>query len=309
MKKRQVKGALLIICGLCASSLANAMIPIFRGGIANNLIVALLFCAGGIGLALWNWRKQIYRLCGRAIRLVSKVLRHISPALILGALYCGFYGLMTISLLAATPMGVASALYYGIGVIIASARVWRSGLARSLLEIAVALCGLALVSEVGYGRIDTLGLVLATVAGVSRALSIYYLGYLQGKGKAEGDMTELVAGVFAAGAVFLVVSFFNGDLQGTPVIDWWMIGQLVIVGSLGLTIPSLTKEWSRADLAADQIIYLSTGGPIISALIGWLFAQPMTVLQWIGIIVLSIAIVMGGTRKETTPKPTFNDFG
>ena len=191
------------------------------------------------------------------------------------------------------PLGVAVTVEF-LGPIVLS--VITSRTPRHLAAAVIAALGIGLLSE-GFGSSNTVGLLLAALAGVAWAAYIVL-------GRRVATRWEGVSGLNAAMLVgsCAIVPFAVVD-AGSALASPTALGACAAIGLLGSTIPYALDQMALRRVSARAFSVLMSLHPAVGALVGFLVLDQGLTPQTVVAIALVVVASIVAARSERLPVP------
>jgi len=220
-------------------------------------------------------------------------------ALLVGGLAVAAYQLLWFAGLRRTGVALGTIVGIGSGPVFAGllhlAR-HRGGLSRAWAvgtALAVAGAGLLAARGAGGGAADAVGLLCTLGAGLSYAI------YTQAAKQAiEGglDAIGVMAGVFAAGAVFLA------PLLAVEPLGWLATGRglalALHLGAVTIGLAYWLYGWGLRHLPAPTVVTLTLAEPLTAALLGVaVLSEALGPLGWLGAAGVAAGLLVAGRGR------------
>ncbi len=298
MSQRRAVG--LVLTGAMCYGVLAAFIKIgYSRGLASSTMSGAQFIVGTIllwGFAIWR-RRHIQKPSPTA---VFKLLA-------LGTLM-GMTGSLYTACMQIVPVSVAVVLLFQfvwIGVLYE----WLFQRARpdrvTLLSVAISMTGAVCAAGVLDGQLAQLS-PLGIVLGIGSAFS--HAGTLYASGKIATEVSPWLRGpLMATGALLLVllVMLLFPPVFITTGVSWsgfWPLA--LIIGLLGMLVPTLCFMFGAPRISTGLATLLGSVQLPVSVLLAWLaFAEPISVLQWMGVsFILAGIAVAQWKRANNSPE-------
>jgi inner membrane transporter RhtA len=273
---RTTPAALLVVCSVCITQVGSALAKTLFAtlGTRGAVLVRVAFAAL---MLLAMHRPSLRRTPRRALGLA------VTFGVILGAMNWSFY-----AALSRVPLGVAVTVEF-IGPL--GVAVLQSRRPRDLLWVALAAGGIALLTPVGVGGPDPLGVALALLAGVCWALYIV-VGARVGRAFSGGT------GLSLAMVVAALVLAPGGAVSAAPIVTMpALLVTGIAVAAFSSAIPYTLEMEALRRMPARVFGVLMSLEPAVAALAGFLILGERLGLRALGAMLLISAASAGVTAE------------
>jgi drug/metabolite transporter (DMT)-like permease len=280
---------------------------------ANGTVAKLVMQQGVDPAALTFFRcLGAAALSGAVVLALDRRALRVPPRTLAGCALLGVVGVAAMQWLYATaidllPVGIALLLEY-LGVPLVAVVAWlflREHVLRRLwVAIALVIGGLAVVAQVGAGRLDPLG--IGAALGAAAALAAYFLLGERGVANAR-PMVVAFWSMLSAAAFWALPSRWwelPPELLATPFSAGFGLSVPVWAGlawviALGSFAPYVLSYQAIRRLGATRSGILAAAEVVFAFAIAWLWLdESLTPLQTVG-----AALVLGGILVAQTARP------
>lgn len=275
-------GLVLLSCFAIQTSMVGAKNLFDPLGVIGTILV----CKGlAAVMLLWIERTQLKQL-------FSRRYSHHEYGLVVGLVLA--IALMNMAIYAAIdliPMGIASTLEFvgPLGVaVLGSARLLH------LLWVMLAAIGVVLLNPISHSSLDSLGVMLALLAGGGWA------GYIVLSSKVGNAFPGKVGLALAMSIATLIISPFGIPQIGDSLTSGILAVGLV-VASLGTLLPYSLEYVALKRLPSRIFGTMMSIEPAIAAIVGFLFLHEILSLQAIAAILLVTIAAAGSSFSEPNP--------
>ncbi len=294
----QKKGVLFTILAACAFGLGSSLSPLTYGeGGCSPVMLALLRFVVCLPILI------VFSLCTKVPLRLER--RQLLPLFLLGAIGTGATTLLLNSAFSMLDAGIADTLHftYPIFVLLGSVLFYKAKITKvKVLAMGISLAGIVcfMFSGSGESTVSSVGIVVAIISGICYA---FYLLFMDKSGMAEVNpfKTSIYITLFAMVVLALYALITNQLVVSTITPQSWLV--IVISGVLslaGMILIQLGIQNTDSTMAS----ILSTFEPVTCTISGiLLLGESLTVMKFIGCVLVLAGVVVLTTYKEKQPEP------
>ncbi|HEY5224061.1 MAG TPA: EamA family transporter [Microbacteriaceae bacterium] len=170
---------------------------------------------------------------------------------------------------------------------------------RRLIDLACAVAaaaGILLLTDAA-GPLDPFGVAFALIAAAAWAAYILLTRRVANQlpGLEGLTVASIVASVILVPAALFVVDY--------AAIDWRVLGLLLAAGILSSALPYSLDTFILRRISARLYAIITSAGPVIAAVFGWLLlAEAFTLQQQFGIVVVCVAAAVAVATQRARPR-------